>query len=81
MVYLSINIAVHQTCELSVGQVINIDFNNISSSAFKTAGAIALGVQARTKTVSVKCDNMGGNEQLTLRLQADKANGNIVVIG
>ncbi|HEJ0404573.1 fimbrial protein [Serratia marcescens] len=77
--YISLDITVPQTCELNAGQVINIDFGNVSSGAFKTAGAIAQGVQPKSRDISVKCDNIAGNAQLTLRLQADKTNGNIVV--
>lgn len=78
-VYVDLNIIAPQTCELNAGQVINIDFGNISSGAFKTAGAIAQGVRPKSRDISVKCDNIAGNAQLTLRLQADKTNGNIVV--
>lgn len=78
-IYVSINITVPQTCELNAGQVLNIDFGNISSGAFKTAGAIAQGVQPKAKVVSIKCDNIDGNAQLTLRVQADKVSGNMVV--
>ncbi len=78
-IYVDVDIVVPQSCVLNVGQVINIDFGNISSGAFKTAGAVAQGVQPKSKTVSVKCDNIAGNSQLTMRLQADKTNGNIVV--
>ncbi|WP_447878766.1 fimbrial protein [Serratia fonticola] len=78
-IYLNINITAPETCELNAGQVISIDFGNISSDAFKTAGAIAQGVQPRSRDIGVKCDNISGNAQLTIRLQADKTNGNIVV--
>ncbi|NXZ90380.1 fimbrial protein [Serratia fonticola] len=78
-IYVSINVTVPQTCELNAGQVLNIDFGNISSGAFKTAGAIAQGVQPKAKVVSIKCDNIDGNAQLTLRVQADKVSGNMVV--
>lgn len=78
-IYLNLSLTVPQSCELNAGQVINIDFGNISSGAFKTAGAIAQGVQPKSRDISVKCDNIAGNAQLTLRLQADKTNGNIVV--
>lgn len=78
-IYVNLSITVPQSCELNAGQVINIDFGNISSGAFKTAGAIAQGVQPKSRDISVKCDNIAGNAQLTLRLQADKTNGNIVV--
>lgn len=76
---IDLNITVPQSCELNAGQVINIDFGNVSSGAFKNAGAIAEGIQPQSKTVSVKCDNIAGNAQLTLRMQADKTSGNIVV--
>ncbi|HHQ6627925.1 TPA: fimbrial protein [Serratia fonticola] len=78
-IYLNLNITVPQTCELNGGQVIDINFGNISSTAFKTAGAIAQGVTPQSRTISVKCDNIAGNAQLTMRLQADKTNGNVVV--
>lgn len=78
-IYLNINLTVPQSCELNAGQVIDINFGNISSGAFKTAGAIAQGVQPQSRDISVKCDNISGNAQLTMRMQADKTSGNIVV--
>lgn len=75
-------ITVPEACELNAAQVINIDFGNISSGAFKTAGAIAQGVQPQSRSISVKCDNVAGNAQLQMRLQADQgkvAGQNIVV--
>lgn len=77
--YVNLNITVPQSCEIASGQAINIDFGNIPSSAFKTAGAIAQGVEPKTRTVSIKCNNIAGNARLDMRLQADKANGNVVV--
>lgn len=77
--YVSLNITVPQSCEIADGQTINIDFGNIPSTAFKNAGAIAQGVQPKSRTVNIKCNNISGNAQLNMRLQADKANGNIVV--
>lgn len=78
-VYLNLNITAPETCEINAGQVIDINFYNISSGAFKNAGAIAQGIQPQSRDVSVKCDNIAGNAQLTLRMQADKVKGNIVV--
>ncbi|WP_447870070.1 fimbrial protein [Serratia fonticola] len=78
-IYVNVNITVPQSCELNAGQVVDINFGNISSGAFKTAGAGAQGVQPKARTISVKCDNVAGNAQLTMRLQADKTNGNVVV--
>lgn len=78
-IYLSLNISAPESCEINAGQVINIDFGNISSGAFKVAGQIAQGVQPQSRDISVKCDNIAGNAQLTMRMQADKTNGNVVV--
>lgn len=78
-VFVNVSITVPQSCEINAGQVIDINFGNISSGAFKTAGVSAQGVQPQSRNIGVKCDNIAGNAQLTLRLQADKANGNIVV--
>ncbi|CAI1948904.1 fimbrial protein [Serratia fonticola] len=78
-IFVNVNITVPQSCKLNAGQVIDIDFGNVSSGAFKSAGAIALGVQPKSRVISVECDNVAGNAQLSLRLQADKTNGNIVV--
>lgn len=78
-IYLHINLTVPQTCKLNAGDVIDVDFGNISSGAFKTAGAIAQGVQPQSRDISVKCDNIAGNAQLTIRMQADKTSGDIVV--
>ncbi|EKY6695669.1 fimbrial protein [Escherichia coli] len=77
--YVNLNITVPQSCEIDSGQSINIDFGNIPSTAFKTAGVIAQGVQPKSRTVNIACNNIAGNAQLTMRLQADKPNGNIVV--
>lgn len=78
-IYVDVNITASQSCELNAGQVINIDFGNISTGAFKTAGSTAQGVTPQSRNISVKCDNIAGNAQLTMRLQADKPNGNMIV--
>ncbi|MGX9867191.1 fimbrial protein [Enterobacter mori] len=78
-IYLNINLTVPQTCKLNAGDVIDVNFGNISSGAFKTAGTIAQGIQPQSRDISIKCDNIAGNAQLTMRMQADKTSGNIVV--
>ncbi|QZY66612.1 fimbrial protein (plasmid) [Providencia rettgeri] len=80
--YVDLNITAPQSCSLDAGQVINIDFGNISSGAFKNTGAIAQGVQPQSRSISVKCDNIAGNAQLQMRLQADqgKVSGQNVVV-
>lgn len=78
-IFANINVTAPQTCELDGGRPINLDFGSISSGAFKTAGVIANGVQPKARDISIKCDNIDGNSKLTLRLQADKTKGDIVV--
>lgn len=78
-IFANINVTAPQTCELDGSRPINLDFGSISSGAFKTAGVIANGVQPKARDISIKCDNIDGNSKLTLRLQADKTKGDIVV--
>ncbi|QZE31374.1 fimbrial protein [Pantoea ananatis] len=78
-IFVNVSITVPQSCEINTGQVVNINFGNISSGAFKTAGASAQGIQPISRDISIKCDNISGNSKLTLRLEADKPNGNMIV--
>ncbi|WP_439069862.1 fimbrial protein [Serratia nevei] len=77
--YVNLNITAAQTCTLNAGQVINIDFGNISSGAFTTAGARPEGVNDIVRNVNVSCDNIAPNTAMTVRLQADKVSGKAVV--
>ncbi len=78
-IYLNLNITATQSCTLNAGQVINIDFGNISSGAFTTAGARPEGVNDIVRNVNVSCDNIAPNTAMTVRLQADKVSGKAVV--
>lgn len=78
-IYLNLNVTVPQTCTLNAGQVINIDFGNISSGAFTTAGARPEGVNDIVRNVAISCDNIAANTAMTVRLQADKISGKAVV--
>ncbi|EQA1667117.1 fimbrial protein [Enterobacter bugandensis] len=80
--FVDISITASQSCSLNAGQVINVDFGNISASAFKTAGSIAQGVRPQSRSISVNCDNIAGNSQLQMRLQADqgKVSGQDIVV-
>ncbi|WP_223881696.1 fimbrial protein [Affinibrenneria salicis] len=77
--YLSGTMTVPQSCELNAGQVIAIDFGNISTGAFKTAGAIADGVKPVTRTINISCNGIDAQSSLSLRVQADTASGNAIV--
>lgn len=78
-VYVSINFTVPQTCTLNAGSVIDLNFGNISSGAFTTAGARAEGVSDIVRNVAIECDNIAASTAMTVRLQADKVSGNAVI--
>ncbi|VDY35056.1 fimbrial-like adhesin [Morganella morganii] len=78
-VYLSLNITVPQTCSINAGQTVILDFGNISTGAFKTAGARAQNINPKESTLSVTCDNIASGTNLNMRLQANNVAGNIVI--
>ena len=78
-IYLNLNITVPQSCVLNAGQVVTLDFGNISSSAFNIAGAKPAGVSAITRSITVQCDNIAASTAMTMRLQANNVSGNAVV--
>lgn len=78
-VYLSLNITVPQTCSINAGQTVIVDFGNISTGAFKTAGARAQNINPKESTLSVTCDNIASGTNLNMRLQANNVAGNIVI--
>lgn len=77
--YFNLNITAPQTCTLNAGQVINIDFGNLSSGAFTAAGARPEGVNDIVRSIPIECDGIAANTAMTVRLQADKVSGNAVV--
>ncbi|MFP1953361.1 fimbrial protein [Lonsdalea quercina] len=77
--YLSGTMTVPQSCELNAGQVVAIDFGNISTGAFKTAGAKPDGVSAVTRTIAIACNGIEAQSNLSLRVQADTVSGNAIV--
>lgn len=74
-------IEVPQTCELNVGQIVEFDFGTIGSRLFSQAGAgnSPAGVTPQTKSVAIKCTNIDSQAYLTLRLEAEKSSGDIMV--
>lgn len=78
-VYLSLNVTVPQTCTINAGQTVIVDFGNISTGAFKTAGARAQGINPKDNSLSITCDNIAAGTNLRMRLQANNVAGNIVI--
>lgn len=78
-VYLNYSITVPENCELNAGDIVTVDFGKVPTRAFKTAGAKAEGVNPQTRSIALKCSNIEQQASLTMRVEADKVNGNIVV--
>ncbi|WP_061277241.1 type 1 fimbria D-mannose specific adhesin FimH [Cedecea neteri] len=74
-------VEVPQTCEINAGQVVEFDFGSIGASLFSQAGAgnRPQSVTPQSKTVGIKCTNIDAQAYLTLRLEAEKTNGNMMV--
>jgi len=74
-------IEVPQNCEINAGQIVEFDFGDIGASLFSQAGAgnRPQGVTPQSKTVAIKCTNVAAQAYLSLRLEAEKASGKMMV--
>lgn len=74
-------INVPQTCVLNFGENIEMNFGNISSTAFVKAGAghKPEGVNPIIKNFFVKCKNVDAFDLLSLRIEANNVKGDIIV--
>lgn len=75
------SITVPQTCEIGTGDVLEIDFKDIPAYAFKQAGAGGqpANVNKQVKTLAIQCKNIDAQATLTLRLEAEKANNDVML--
>lgn len=74
-------VEVPQTCEINAGQIVEFDFGDIGAALFSQAGAgnRPQSVTPQTKTIGIKCTNVEAQAYLTLRLEAEKFSGNMMV--
>jgi minor fimbrial subunit len=74
-------INVPQTCEINAGTVVQFDFGDIGASLFSQAGAgnRPASVPAQQKTIAIKCTNVESQAYLTMRVEAEKSQGNALV--
>lgn len=74
-------INVPQTCEINAGTMVQFDFGDIGASLFSQAGAgnKPASVPAQQKTVAIKCTNVESQAYLSMRVEAEKAQGNAMV--
>lgn len=62
-------VVVPQNCVIDSGQVISIDFGNLYSGDFTTAGQKPNGAIEKTFNVPIKCTNIDAPANLTLRVE------------
>ncbi|MGB7803526.1 MAG: type 1 fimbria D-mannose specific adhesin FimH [Buttiauxella sp.] len=74
-------VEVPQTCEINAGQIVEFDFGDIGAALFSQAGAgnRPQSVTPQTKTVAIKCTNVEAQAYLSLRLEAEKLSGDMMV--
>ena len=74
-------VEVPQNCEVNAGQIVEFDFGDIGASLFSKAGAgnKPEGINPQTKTVAIKCTNVAAQAYLTMRVEAEKASGQMMV--
>lgn len=74
-------VEVPQNCEVNAGQVVEFDFGDIGASLFSKAGAgnRPEGVNPQTKTMAIKCTNVAAQAYLTMRVEAEKSSGQMMV--
>lgn len=80
-VYLSGKVIVPQSCKINVGQQLDIKFGDISADAFSFAGIgnKPLGVNSQTRQVNINCSNITAQAPLTLRIEAETAQSNMLI--
>lgn len=78
---LSGRVVAPQSCKINSGTTIELNFGNISTNDFVQAGAgnKPSSVAEKNQTVKVQCSNMQGVATLTMRLEAERAQGDMMV--
>lgn len=74
-VYMSGTVTVPQSCDINAGQVINIDFGNLTAKDIKTKGENATGFIPRVVNMTVACNNISEGVKISLSINGDAASG------
>lgn len=79
--YLTAQITVPQSCEINAGEMVSFNFGSVSATDFRKAGAGARpdSIQPQLKTLKIQCKNIAAQALVTLRIESNKASGNILV--
>ncbi|ECG5958018.1 fimbrial protein [Salmonella enterica] len=80
-VYIAGDIIVPQTCEVTAGQVINIDFGKIPMNEFSSTQGEAIGSRKITKKVEVQCTGMESENIVYSSFHADSAGSDVSMVG
>lgn len=70
-----------QSCTIDSGRILEVKFGDILASEFSQAGIgnKPHSVNPQTKNISVQCSNMNAAAVLTLRIEAEKTQGDMLV--
>lgn len=70
-----------QSCMVNSGNVMEFNFGEIAAAAFSQAGAGGKPstINAQTKNISIRCSNINAAAVLSLRIEAEKATGDMLV--
>jgi minor fimbrial subunit len=74
-------VEVPQNCEVNAGQIVEFDFGILAHRCLARRGRVT-GPKAlirRPKTVAIKCTNVAAQAYLTMRVEAEKATGQMMV--
>lgn len=74
-------INVPQQCKVGVNDIVVINFGKIGSQLFSQAGAgnKPATVNKKLENIAIQCTNVEAKAYLTLRIEAEKVNGNMIV--
>lgn len=74
-------VEVPQSCKLNAGQVVEFEFDKIGAALFSQAGPgnRPNGVDPQIKTVAIECTNVDAQAYLSMRLEAEKVSGQVMV--
>lgn len=78
---LTAEMTVPQKCDINAGQVINIDFGNLSTQVFKdtAVGRKPELAPIRERTFSIQCNNVDAAALLSVRIETSSAQNNIIL--
>lgn len=74
-------VEVPQNCQINAGEMVEFDFGSIGAALFSQAGAGGRPSTAtpQNKRIAIKCTNIDAQAYLSMRLEAEKSEGNMMV--